>query len=168
MEPSITIITTTAKDPDQFEGMHLTERRERSVGWKQFPLRSGVYLDAFLMSATNSEFGVFGSAEKEVDAEGVEVKTRLIVSESVPLILPELAVMVEQKPDETARALVKHGGGAADVVRVTEALTTGAWPTGDDPAEEAAAFAFHLLTYARLAEETMKGICLEYRGTSVE
>ncbi|MBA3462808.1 MAG: hypothetical protein H0T46_22825 [Deltaproteobacteria bacterium] len=168
MEPSVTIITTAAKDPDQFEGMLLTERRERSVGWKKFPLRSGVYLDAFLVSATDSDFGVFGSAEEEVDAEGIKVRTRLIVSESIPQILPMLMTMVEEKPDETARALVKHGGGTADVVRVTEALTSGAWPSGNDPAEEAAAFAHQLLTYARLAEETLKGICLEYRGTSVE
>lgn len=164
MDASITIITTKANDPDQFEEMPLEERRQRSAGWKMFPLRSGRFLDTFLMKTTNSDFGVFASAERPVDADGVPLKTNVIMKATVPQILPELIAMVEQKPDETAEALAKHSGNNANVGRIREALTSGIWPTSGDPAEETAAFAFHLLAFARIADMARYGLCLEYRG----
>jgi len=164
VEASITIITTEAHDPDQFEAMRLDERRERSAGWKMFPLRSGRYLETFLMKATNSDFGVFGSAERPVDDDGTTVKTSVIMSSSIPGVVPELVEMVEQRPDETAQALAKHGGGTANLGRIRDGLKSGTWPTSRDPAEEAAAFAFYLLKYARIAEQSLKGVCFEYRG----
>ncbi len=164
VEASITIITTKAVDPDQFEEMRLDERRERSAGWKLFPLRSGRYLETFLMKATRSDFGIFGSAEHPVDANGVSVRTCVIMKSEVPAAVSELTAMVEQKPDETARVLVKHGGNTADPGRVHDALTSGDWPESGDPAEETAAFVFHLLEHARIADRARKGICIEYRG----
>jgi len=164
VEASITIITTKANDPDQFEEMPLEDRRQRSAGWKMFPLRSGRFLDTFLMKATNSDFGVFASAERPVDANGIPVTTSVIMKTTVPQILPELITMVEQKPDETAELLARHGGSNANVARIREALTSGIWPTSGDPAEETAAFAFHLLAFARIADMARYGLCLEYRG----
>jgi hypothetical protein len=164
VEPSITIITTEAHDPDQFETMRLDERRERSAGWKVFPLRSGRYLESFLMKATNCDFGVFGSSERPVDDNGVAVETSVIMSSSIPSVVPELVRMVEQKPDETAEVLAKHGGSTANLGRIRDGLKSGTWPTSGDPAEEAAAFAFYLLKYARIAEQSLKGVCFEYRG----
>ncbi len=164
VDASITIITTKAVDPDQFEDMSLAERRERSAGWKLFPLRSGRYLETFLMKATGSDFGVFGSSESPVDANGVAVKTSVIMKDEIPALLSALTAMVEQKPDETAQLLVTHGGGTADLGRVRAALTSGTWPESGDPTEETAAFVFQLLEHARIADMARKGICFEYRG----
>ena len=164
VESSITIITTKAIDPDQFEDMSLQERRERSAGWKMFPLRSGRLLETFLMKATGADFGIFGSAGRPVDANGVTVKTTVLFKSEIPAAVATLTAMVEQKPDETAQLLVNHGGDTADVARVREALTSGTWPENGDPAEETAAFAFKVLELARLSEMAHKGICFEYRG----
>ena len=164
MDPSITIICTEADDPDQFERMSLTERRERSGGWKTFPLRSGRFIDTFFMAATDSDFGVFDSADALVDGDGVTVKTCMIVKDSIPQIIPMLEVLVEQRPGETARALVAHGGGSADPEQVAAVLGSGEWPDSDDPAAEAAAFARQLLTYARYANDDLRGVCWEFRG----
>jgi len=164
VDASITIITTEANDPDQFEEMSLEERRERSAGWKKLMLRSGRYLERFYMLATDSDFQLFASSEQPEDASGVPVTTRVIMRSSIPEILPRLIALVEQTPDETAALLAKHGGGSADLGRVREGLASGTWPDSGDPAEEAAAFAFHLLAFARIAEESGTGICFEYRG----
>jgi hypothetical protein len=164
VETSITIITTEANDPDQFEDMPLEERRERSAGWKKLPLHSGKYLERFFMLATDSDFQLFASGERPVDAAGETVTTRVIMKSSIPEVLPGLIALVEQKPDATAELLKKHGGDTADLGRVHDGLATGTWPESGDPAEEAAAFAFHLLQFARIAEESRKGICFEYRG----
>jgi hypothetical protein len=164
MEATITILTTKAEDPDQFEDMSLEGRRERSVGWKRFPLRSGRYMTTFLMKATDSDFGMFGSAELPVDGDGVIVRTHVLMRSEVPAAVLRLTAMVEEQPDETAEALVKHGGNTASLGRVREGLRSGTWPESGDPAEETAAFAFHLLALARVAAETRKGVCFEYRG----
>lgn len=78
VDASITIISTFADDPDSFESMRLDERRQRSGGWKEFPLRSQRFLDTFLMAATGSDFGVFPSAQEPLDSRKVKVKTRVI------------------------------------------------------------------------------------------
>ncbi len=48
--------------------------------------------------------------------------------------------------------------------RSFSALQTGTWPRNGDPAEESAAFAHHLLKYARTAKQDRMGVCWEYRG----
>ena len=163
---SITIISVPAEDPDAFEAMYLDERRDRSGGWATFPVHSGRMLDVFLMKATHADLGVFGSAE-ETDAAGEPLATCLIDRETLLEVLPYLEALVEGKAADTARALVTHGGGGADLARVIEALETGVWPTSGDPAEEAAAFAFHLLKSARVAKGDRMGVCWEYRGQLV-
>jgi hypothetical protein len=164
VDASITIITTTAEDPDQFENLSLEERRENSGGWKKFPLRSGRFVDTFLMKATDSDFSVFDSADEPRDPDGFAVHTCMISREDIPRVISDLEALLLQKPEETARALVELGQGRADLARVLDALQNGAWPESGDPAEEAAAFAFHLLFYARRAERDLNGVCWEYRG----
>jgi len=165
VETTLTILCTEAEDPDQFEAMTLDERRERSGGWKTFPLRSRRMVDTFLLKATRSDFGVFDSAELPVDDAGVAVKTCVIMRSSIREVVASLETMIERRPTETALALTKHGGGTADLGLVTAALTSGAWPTSGDPAEETAAFAFQLLVYARFALEDLRGVCWEFRGS---
>jgi hypothetical protein len=163
VSPSITIISVPAEDPDAFEAMYLDERRHRSGGWTCFAVQSGRYLDTFLMKATASDLGVFASAD-DVDSAGDKLVSCLIDRETLVEVLPDLEVLVEARADETARALCVHGGGGADLARVAEALASGAWPTTGDPAEEAAAFAHHLLKAARVAVQDRMGVCWEYRG----
>lgn len=161
--PSITLISVPAEDPDTFEAMYIDERRHRSGGWVTFPVRSSRMLDAFFMKATASDLGVLRLAD-DTDAAGEKLTTCLIDRQSLLQALPDLEALVEAKADDTARALVRYGGGGADVARVTAALGTGEWPTSGDPAEEAAAFAFHLLKSARVAKGDEMGVCWEYRG----
>jgi hypothetical protein len=159
----ITIITCPGDDPDEFEQMSRPERRERSVGWKRFPLRSGKLLDTFLMFATHVDLGVFGCATDE-DPDGEPFDTSFMPTSSIVETLPALAQWVEGDPDETARLLHVHGGSTGDLAQITQALRTGEWPTSTDPAEEAAAFAFNLLTYARYAKQSLMGVAWEIRG----
>jgi hypothetical protein len=164
---TITIISTRADDPDSFEKMSLDERREASGGWKVFPVRSGRAIDTFLMAATDSDFAVFASDIKLVDDEGASVRTNMISRGDVKRGIPDLEDLVERNPDKTARALVAHGGHRADLARVLAALSSDTWPEGGDPAEEAAAFAYHLLKHARVAKGDVDGVCWEFRGTVV-
>lgn len=166
MSASITIIIVPAEDPDSFEAMYLDERRHRSGGWVAFPLQSGRYPDTFLMKATDSDLGVFGGADDTDDA-GEKLVTCMIDHLTLVESLPYLEALVEAKTDETARALVAHGGGSADLARVAEGLRSGTWPTSGDPAEEAAAFAHHLLKSARVAQKDRMGVCWELRGQIV-
>jgi hypothetical protein len=159
----ITIISCDGDDPDAFEEMSRPERRERSGGWKRFPLRSGKRLDTFLMKATHVDLWVFECATDE-DPDGEEFATDFMPTSAVVEKLPTLARLVEAEPDDTARLLHVHGGGTGDLARITHALRTGEWPTTTDPAEEAAAFAFNLLTYARYAEQSLMGVAWEVRG----
>jgi len=163
VQTTLTILCSEADDPDQFEATTLDERRERSGGWKTFSLRSRRMVDTFLLKATCSDFGVFDSAELPVDDAGVAVKTCVIMRSSIRQVVACLETMVERRPTETALALINHGG-TADLGLVTAALTSGAWPTSGDPAEETAAFAFQLLVYARYALEDLRGVCWEFRG----
>ncbi len=160
---SITIISVPADDPDSFEEMLLDERRNRSGGWQTFPLRSGRFLDSFLMKATGTDLGVFRGADDR-DEAGEKLVTCLIDKDTLLEVLPELEALVETKADATAQALSQHGGGSADVARVAAALASGTWPTSGDPAEEAAAFAHQLLKSARVAKQDRMGVCWEYRG----
>lgn len=162
---TITIISTRAEDPDSFERMSLDERREASGGWKVFPVRSGRAIDTFLMAATDSDFAVFESGITLVDDEGASVQSNMITRGDVKRVIPDLEELVEKHPDETARALVEHGGNRADLARVLAALGSDEWPEGGDPAEEAAAFAHHLLEQARVAKGDLDGIVYEFRGT---
>jgi hypothetical protein len=160
---TITIITTPIEEPDQFESMYNDERRRRSAGWESFPARSGGQPDGFFMQATKSDLGVF-ECEPEVDVDtGEKLQTCMIDKRTQVRVIPKLEALVESSVDETARALVAQGGGTADLARVTEALRSGAWPEGEDPAEEAAAFAHNLLKYSRTAAEHRMGMCWEYR-----
>ncbi len=160
---AVTIIVCEGDDPDAFEELELDERRRRSGGFKRLPVRSGIRLCTFLMFATHNDFGVFGAAE-EIDAPGETVDSSVIFGEDIDVVLPMLQRLVETEPEQTARLLHVHGGGTGDLARISEALRTGRWPTIADPAEEAAAFAFHLLKYARDAQELRLGVCWEYRG----
>lgn len=167
VEATITIIGLRADDPDSFEEMSLERRREKSGGWNVFPVRSGRALDTFLMKATDSDFAVFGSGMEMVDDEGLSVRSNLITRGDVKRVIPDLEELVENHPDRTARALVEHGGNRADLARVLAALGSDEWPEGGDPAEEAAAFARHLLNQARVARGDGHGVCWEYRGAIV-
>lgn len=159
---AVTIITTEADDIDQFEALTAHERRERTGGWKRFPVRSGRLLDTFLMFATHVDLGVYQCETKQVD--GDPLTTSLWPQEQVIDVLPTLVKLVETNATDTVHALHEHGGGTADVSRIAEALATGVWPENGDPAEETAAFAFHLLRYARTAEGDLYGVCWEWRG----
>ena len=164
MGATITIITTKAADPDQFESMYNDERRRRSGGWETFPSRSGGLPGNFFLLATKVDLGVFESApEVDIDTEE-KLQTCMIDKATLLRVIPKLEELVERNTEATARALVAQGGNSADLARVTETLRSGAWPEGDDPAEEAAAFAHNLLKYARTAAELQMGICWEYRG----
>lgn len=163
---SITIIAVPAEDPDSFESMYTDERRHRSAGWKTFQPRSGRMLDTFLMKATSSDLGVF-ECEPEVEPDGQKLQTCLIDRSTLVQVLPKIEALVETNAAETARALQSHGGGAADLARVTAALASGTWPDSGDPAEETAAFAHHLLKYARIATQERRGVCWEFRGEFV-
>jgi hypothetical protein len=98
VSPSITIIIVPAEDPDTFEAMYLDERRHRSGGWTCFSVRSGRYLDTFLMKATDSDLGVFASAD-DVDSAGEKLVSCLIDRET----------LLEVLPDETARCCCAEG-----------------------------------------------------------
>lgn len=163
---SITIIAVPAEDPDSFEAMYTEERRHRSAGWKTFTACSGKMLDTFFMKATDSDLGVF-ECEPEVEPDGQKLQTCLIDRQTVLHVLPTLENLVETNADATARALVAHGGGNADLARTTQALKVGTWPERGEPAEEAAAFAHHLLKYARIAAQERRGVCWEFRGDFV-
>ena len=161
MSSSITLIVVPAEDADSFEAMPVDERRQRS--WQTFPVRCGRYLCTFLMTATDTDLGVFGG-EPEIEQDGQQLEACMIDREMLVEVLPQIEAMVEADADETARVLHAHGGGTADLARVVDALKTGAWPESGDPAEEAAAFARHLLSYARVAKQEQMGVCWEYRG----
>jgi hypothetical protein len=165
VEATITIISTRADDPDSFERMSLDERREASGGWKVYPVRSGRAIDTFLMAATDTDLSVFASGIELIDDEGKSVQTNMITRGDVKRVIPKLEELVERQPETTARALVTHGGNRADLARVPAALTSDGWPEGGDPAEEAAAFAHHLLKHARVAKGDVDGVCWEFRGT---
>ena len=164
MSATIWIITTPITDPDQFESMYNDERRRRSAGLESFPARSGGHPDKFFLLATKADLGIF-ECEPEVDVDTEEpLQTSMIDKKTLLRVIPKIEAPVETGIDDTARALVAQGGGSADLARVTEALRTGAWPEGTDPAEEAAAFAHNLLKYARTAAEFKMGLCWELRG----
>jgi len=164
VDTTIAIIATPAENPDTFEAMRLAERREQAGGVKRFPVRSGRYLDTFLMAATGSDLSVFDSAIIATDKDGFKVKTRVICDPDIPHVIESLAALVEKNPEDTAKKLVAHGGGTANVEAVAKALTSGELPENGDPAAEAAAFAHHLLKLARIADGDATGVCWEYRG----
>jgi hypothetical protein len=159
---AITIIISPADDPDAFEEMTPEDRRRRGGGWTRFPVRSGRLLDTFFMFATHTDLGVFACAG-ELDA-GDRLATCLLDKVTLVGVLPTLARLVDARADDTARALWIHGGQTGDLGRIAEALRSGTWPSNDDPAEEAAAFAHHLLQHGRAAQELDMGVCWEYRG----
>ena len=160
MSSSVTIMAIPALDPDAFEALSLDERR--AGAWETFPLRSGRLLYTFFSKATKADLGVFGS--EDIVRKGETIQTGVIFQgDHVAGVIKQLGALLRSKA-RTARALVAHGGGVADLARVTAALHTGTWPKGKDPAEEAAAFAHHLLKFARIAKQELRGVCWEYRG----
>jgi hypothetical protein len=167
--PSITIITTPIKDPDSFASMYIEERRERSGGWESFTLRSGLLVDSFLLRATRSDLGVFGDDDVDSVANGAGKMTSCLIDQAtLPEVLKKLEALIEKKAKETAEALFAHGRARGDPKRIAKALASGKWPKNGDPAEEAAAFGFQLLKYARVAVELGMGVCWEYRGEIAE
>ena len=162
MTATITIIATTVEEPDQFEAMDTDERRYISAGLKTFPARSGRYPDDVFLQATGVYLGIYEGAP-EYDAKG-RLHTCMIDRQTLAKVLPDLVAAVEGDPVATARALVAECGGTSDLARVASALQADTWPEGEDPAEEAAAFAHHLLAYARIAVGSGQGLCWELRG----
>ena len=162
---TITFIVCPGEDPDEFEAIDIEKRRTDGGGWNMFPVKSGVMLCTFLMFATHNDFGVFGAAE-DVDDAGEKLETAVIFREGLPDVVAVLERLVETERDVTAQSLYVHGGCTGDMSRITETLRTGEWPTSGDAADEAAAFAFHLLAYGRtaLALGHKLGVCWEYRG----
>ena len=53
MSATITIITSYIESPKQFKGLDFYERRQSSVGWKEFPSRSGRLPGHILIRATS-------------------------------------------------------------------------------------------------------------------
>ncbi|MCC6999030.1 MAG: hypothetical protein IT370_30735 [Deltaproteobacteria bacterium] len=162
MTATITIIATTVEEPDQFESMDTDERRYVSAGWQAFPARSGRYPDDVFLRATGVRLGIY-EGKPEYDAQG-RLHSFIIDRRTLEKVLPDLVAAVEADPKATAGALVAECGGTADLAKVAAALQADTWPEGDDPAEEAAAFAHHLLKYARIAVNSANGICWEFRG----
>lgn len=160
---TITFIVCDGADPDEFEAIDIEERRRNGGGWETFDVKSGVMLCTFLMGATHHDFGVFGAAD-EVDHAGEKVDTAVIFNEGLREVLPILERLVETERGVTVQALYVHGGCTGDMSRITEILRTGEWPTTGDAADEAAAFAFHLLAHGRTALAANLGVCWEYRG----
>ena len=165
--PTVTIVVVPTGDtPDGFEAMSVDERRAASRGaWETFPLRSGRLLDTFLMKATGVDLGVLRCEDRK--REGQVLQTSLWPRSTIVEVIRDLAGLVEKRPDDTAKALRKHGGDVATLARVTRALKSGAWPDAGDPAVEAAAFTHQLLGYARLAKAEKMGLCWEFRGDVV-
>ncbi|MCC7000052.1 MAG: hypothetical protein IT370_35965 [Deltaproteobacteria bacterium] len=164
MSATITIIVIPAVDPDTFESISLRNRKRESKGWRAFELGSGRFLCTFLQKATKADLGVFG-CEDGVDPEVKQpLRTRMISNGTVRRTLSVLERLVEKQPDETAQALLEHGGGKGRLARIKSALTSGKWPKSADPAEETAAFAHELLEKVRKAIEREVGVCWEYRG----
>jgi hypothetical protein len=159
---AVTMFVTEADDPHAFEAMAPEDRRTRGGVWTRCPVRSGRLLDTFFMFATHVDLGVFACADEIRDGE--KLKTCLLDKNTVAEVLPTVQRLVEAEAEATARALWEHAGGTGDLARIGEALRTETWPTSDDPAEEAAAFAHHLLKHARDAKELGMGVCWEYRG----
>jgi len=164
--PSIVIIILRAANPDEFEAIPFYARKEESSGWMDLPARSGRYLDTFLMKATGADFSLFQGAMDE-DEDKLAFVSCLIGRDDVVRVLPALEALVAKNADKTARALRAHGGNKASLASIKAALASGKWPDGGDPAEEAAAFAHHLLAFARTAVEYGLAVCLEYHGDFV-
>jgi hypothetical protein len=156
---SLTLIIVHVTDPDSFERLSLEERRKQSLEWKTFEIRSGRFLDTFLMKATGTDLGEF-SYEETRDGDGVTLTTCFIDEKTLPRDLETLERFLG---DETATQLCTLAG-RADRSRVQRALRTGDWPDGGNPAEESAAFAFHLVELAKTAIRHKMGLCLEHRG----
>ena len=161
--PSITIIILRAADPDEFDAIPYYARKEVSAGWKDLPARSGRLLDTFLMKATDSDFSMFQD-EMDEDEDKLAFVSCLIARSDLVRILPELESLIEKNAARTARALRVHGGNKASLASIKGALASGEWPDSGDPAVEAAAFAHHLLAFARTAVEHKLAVCVEYHG----
>jgi hypothetical protein len=160
---SVTIIVIPADAPDSFEELGVSQRKQNSLGWVHFPIRSGRYIDTFFLKATDSDLGVLQCAER-TDDDDQKLETNLIDRSTILKMLPKLGTLVEERAKQTAAALVAHAGGKGDVARVAKALKTGDWPKTNSPAEEAAAFAHHLLVSGRTAKARKVGVCWEFRG----
>jgi hypothetical protein len=156
---SLTLIIVHVTDPVSFERLSLEDRRKNALAWKTFELRSGRFLDTFLMKATGTDLGVF-SYEETFDGDGVPLTTCFIDEKTLPTDLPTLENFLG---DETAAQLCTLAG-RADRARVKHALKSGEWPADGNPAEETAAFAFHLLESAKTAIRHKMGLCFEHRG----
>ncbi len=164
--PSITIIILRAGAPEELDAIPYYARKQESSGWKDLPARSGRFLDTFLMKSTNSDFSIFQAA-LDVDEDKLPFVTRLIVPIDLVRVVPELEPLIEKHADKTASALRAHGGNTASLASIKAALASGDWPDSGDPAVEAAAFAHHLLGFARTAVEYTLAVCVEYHGDFV-
>lgn len=163
---TLTMIVLPADDHDSFEAMSCDERRKQSSGCETYEVRSGLLVDSFFLTATNSDLAVTRARDTR-DRDDKHVATAFIDQASLVTVLPTLAELVEAKSEATAQALCARRGAGASPSRVAWALRTGTWPTNGDVAEEAAAFAHHLLRSARAAVDDQCGVCWEYRGRVV-
>lgn len=161
---SVEIFALPIADADALEQLSLVERRELAGRTrKRFVVRSGHYLDAFFLRALQIDLAV-GLERPTRDDDGAMLRSGFIDEESLREIVPTLARCLEAETARTIECLHAHGGGTADRDRIRAALARGDWPESEDPAEEAAAFAFHWLERARLAESVLIGLCWEWRG----
>ena len=161
MTTTLTLISLTITDPDSFEQLSLEERRSYGGSWT-YPVGSGRPLDTFLMKATKSDLGVFAFDKASDGSETCMIDQSTLVDDIAPL-----ERLVETKRIETARALHEHGKKAGSLTQIEAALQSGTWPTNGDAAEEAAAFAHHLLRCARFGMENHMGVCWEVRGAGM-
>jgi hypothetical protein len=160
---TITIIATEVESLAQFKRLEPIERRRISLGWKKFPSRSGRYPDRVFRKATKIELDMIASPPNEDYENGEKLTTFIIDSTTLESVIPRLEAAVVENAEATARALVESVGETAELSRVSEGLRAGRWPEVDDAAAEAAAFAHHLLVYARVAALAGNGVCWEYR-----
>jgi hypothetical protein len=161
---TVTIIATEVESLAQFKRLEPVERRRISFGWEQFPSRSGRYPDRIFRKATGTELDMLRSPPDEDYENGEKLTSFIIDSTTLEGVIPRLEASVVANAAATARALVETVGETAELSRVSAALNGGTWPEIDDAAAEAAAFAHHLLAFARHAALSGSGICWEYRG----
>lgn len=160
---SVTIVQRMIDSPEDLDELSIEERRDSGCyGWKTFPVRSGHLLDTFLLVGTNSDLGV-GAYDPE-DDDGTMLHTSFLDGPGLADVIERLELLVEKEATITMALLRAHGGGTADKARLEAALRQGEWPESGDPAEETAAFAFHLLAQARDAIQFRAGLLIEHRG----
>ncbi len=160
---TVTVMATSVEDLESFNSIDFGHRRYSSLGYEEFPARSGGFPHRVLREATKINLGLL-EADPQTDFDKDQtVRGFVVLADKVEKLIPKLEKLVETDVDATAAALQKYACGTSDLAVVNDALRNGTWPDTDDVAAEAAAFAYQMLKYARTAVGGM-GVCCEYNG----